>query len=445
MDNKPRPQTSSTFRLPEREYQPTRQPTPQKQREATLRVVRGELDSIYGGQSNQQVIHTPATPTGETKPLETSRPTVKEKATTEEVRQQPNQANYQPENVNPYDRQRNVPELSPEDAAQWRRYHSAWQNYYQKYYEQYYVKEVEHKLAAVREQVAKEQAPKAGPSSQPTKTQIASDNYEKKTVFTQNEALSELRQSIVSKAQTEAKKVRRSRHFIPIASALAVVLVIGLLQYNQVLIANVKAYMTPGALEPQNVIIDPNSTVPVGPEPRMIIPKINVDAPTVYDVGPSNAEQLEAMRNGIAHVKYPGATALPGQVGNAVFSAHSSSDWIDSGDYKFIFVQLERLREGDVIYINYNSVRYSYKVFETRTVEPTDIQALKYDGDKPIITLITCTPLGTAEKRFLVYAEQISPSPTDAERQADMPEEQVSSSAMTGTSPTSLERLFGRR
>ena len=98
-----------------------------------------------------------------------------------------------------------------------------------------------------------------------------------------------------------------------------------------------------------------------------------------------------------------------------------------------------------MIYINYDSVRYSYKVFETKVVEPTDIQSLQYDGDKPILTLITCTPLGTAEKRLLVFAEQISPSPADAERQADMPTEQVSNSAMTGTSPTSLERLFGRR
>lgn len=440
MDNKPRPQTSSTFRLPEREQQqPTRQPAPLKQREATLSVVRGELDAIYNGNSSRDNIRTPITPSGETRTIQP-----RQNKQPEQVQAQPTQVNYEPETSNPYERKRNVPELSSEDAAQWKRYHSAWQNYYQKYYEQYYVKEVEQKIASVKEDVARNQ-PQSPESAKPSKVQIASDSYEKKTVFTQNEALSELRQSIITKAQSEAKKVRRSRHFLPIASALAVVMVIGLLQYNQVLIANVKAYMTPGALEPQNIIIDPNSSVPVGPEPRMIIPKINVDAPTVYDVGPSNVEQLDAMRNGIAHVKYPGATAMPGQVGNAVFSAHSSSDWVDSGAYKFIFVQLERLKEGDVIYINHDSVRYSYKVFETKTVEPTDIDSLKYNGDKPIITLITCTPLGTAEKRFLVFAEQISPSPSNAERQTEMTPEQVSSSAMTGTSPTSLERLFGRR
>lgn len=60
------------------------------------------------------------------------------------------------------------------------------------------------------------------------------------------------------------------------------------------------------------------------------------------NVGPTNDEQLKAMANGIAHVRYPGASSEPGQVGNTVFSAHSSSDWTDSGAYKFIFVQLER-------------------------------------------------------------------------------------------------------
>lgn len=441
MDKKSRPQSSSTFRLPTREEpQPRRQPTPQRQREATLRVVRNEIDSIYGGSTEREVVQTPTTPDGQTKPLE-SRPLQSSKPET-------GQSDLNLKDVNPYTRERTTaPQLSNEDAAQWKKYHSAWQNYYQKYYEQHYVKEVEKKIASIdNTREVRNTAPVATKeTSAPTKTQITSDNFEKKTVFTQNEALTDLRKSIIDKAQTEVKKVRRSQHFIPFASALAVIAVIGLLQYNQIIMANVKAYMTPGALEPQNIIIDPNSSVPVDPEPRMIIPKINVDAPTVYDVGPSNLEQLEAMRDGIAHVKYPGATAMPGQVGNAVFSAHSSSDWIDSGNYKFIFVQLERLREGDVIYINYDSVRYSYKVFETKTVEPTDIDSLKYDGDKPIITLITCTPLGTAEKRFLVYAEQISPSPTDAEQQAELPQEQISSSAMTGTSPTSLERLFGRR
>ena len=47
-------------------------------------------------------------------------------------------------------------------------------------------------------------------------------------------------------------------------------------------------------------------------------------------------------------------------------------------------------------------------------VEPTDVQALVNIANDnegvPMITLITCTPLGTSRYRLLVYAEQINPS-----------------------------------
>ena len=49
------------------------------------------------------------------------------------------------------------------------------------------------------------------------------------------------------------------------------------------------------------------------------------------------------------------------------------------------------------------------------TVEPSNVAALIYETDKPMLTLITCTPLGTSRYRLLISAEQISPSYTDAE------------------------------
>lgn len=381
--------------------------TATRQREAALSLVRGEIDSIYSTTSQQHT--TSASPSQTT----TQRPhsTLSKKET-------------------------HSSPTTNAAAEQWKKYHSAWQDYYQKYYEQYYMKEVRKSLAHTS--VTEQPAASSLISSIDTNPQQS----KKGGAVTKDEALFGLRQSIISKAQASATKVRRSRHFVPITAAAVVLVGVGLLQYNQLLIANVKAYMSPGAIAAQNIIVDPNADIPVGPEPRMIIPKINVDAPTVYDVGPSNEEQLKAMANGIAHVKYPGATAMPGQVGNAVYSAHSSSDWTDSGAYKFIFVQLERLTVDDVIYINHDSKRYAYKVFETKVVAPTDISSLYYTGNEPIITLITCTPLGTADKRFLVFARQVSPDPTGAPR-ADATAAPANSQAMTGTAPTLLERMFG--
>lgn len=392
--------------------------TSSHKKDAAADIIRRELEGIYSGGSGEATPHT--TPISHTTPTQATRAEVGQKVAQSQT------DSLEPSS--PYDKTHSAPSLS--QADQWKQYHSSWQNYYQKYYEQYYV-------SAVKQQLSTASTPKEAPN---TTTAPADDG-----ALTRDEALYELRQKIVTNATAQAKKVRKSRHFIPIAAALGVIMTFALLQYNQVLIANVKAYVTPGKIAAQNIIIDPDAEVPVGPESRMIIPKINVDAPVVMEVGPSEQEQLAAMENGIAHVRYPGASSVPGQVGNTVFSAHSSSDWTDMGDYKFIFVQLERMAVDDIIYINYNSTRYSYKVTNMDVVLPHEIDALRYDGDKPIITLITCVPLGTAEKRLLVRAEQVGPDPLKAEARADQPAAGQQVQQMAGTSPTLLERLFGGR
>lgn len=390
-------------------------PLREQQREAAANIVRTELDTIYSGGSGHDTPHTTpvATPT-----------------TQQSTKAQAGHAiaaDSSDNTASPYDKTHSSPSLT--QTHDWQKYHSAWQQYYQKYYEQYYVTAVQQQLTTATDDTP----------SEPTTTIKPDDDG----VLTRDEALYELRQTIIDKASTRAKKVRRSRHFIPIAAAISVIFVFALLQYNQVLIANVKAYVSPGAIEPQNIIVDPNADVPVGPDTKMVIPKINVDAPVVMNVGPTNAEQLQAMSNGIAHVRYPGASAEPGQVGNSVFSAHSSSDWTDSGAYKFIFVQLERLAVDDVVYINYNSKRYTYKVYDIKVVAPTEIGALNYTGSDPVITLITCTPLGTAQKRLLVFAKQVSPDPSAATKPAETQAPANTTTEITGTSPTLLERLFG--
>ena len=54
-------------------------------------------------------------------------------------------------------------------------------------------------------------------------------------------------------------------------------------------------------------------------------------------------------------------------------------------------------------------MRYTYKVVKKNVIEPTNVAALVIDTPKPMITLVTCTPLGTSRYRLLVTGEQISP------------------------------------
>ena len=358
-------------------------------------VIRGQISAIYGNEHRKDYSSRPQHETPAQQPLDT----------------------------NPYARTHDAHPLPEEE--QWKQYHTAWQNYYQKYYESYY----QHELS-------KNEPVNHYFQGQPT------DAEETAEALSRDEALYELRQKLLGRVQNSAKRVRHSKHFVPIVAAVLVVLVFVFLQYNRTIIGSVSAYVSPGSIDPQNIIVDPTDTAAVGPEPRLIIPKINVDVPVIYDIGADYDSQMAAMEKGVAHFSIPGASSHPGEVGNTAIAGHSSNDLFDAGSYKFIFAQLEKLKPGDSIYANYKGVRYSYIVTKMEVVKPNEVSKLVYPTDKPVMTLITCTPLGTALNRLLVTAEQGSPDPSTAK--ASSGESTATQEAeIPGNSPTILERLFG--
>ena len=326
-------------------------------------------------------------------------------------------SSQQPEAENPYERSYASHDLQS-NAAEWKQYHSAWQQYYQQYFHRYY-----------STQLASMQAQKQTEATKPQE-------------LTPEEAMDDIRSKLRSQIRERATKVRKSRHFMPIAAALGVMLVFTFLQYNRVLFSNIQAYTTPGSVEPSNIIVDPTVNIEVGPEPKLIIPKVNIDVPVDWNARPDHDSQMKAMENGVAWFGIPGANSKPGQIGNTVISGHSSNDWIETGNYKFIFAPLHRLTKDDTIYINYKGVRYTYVVTKIDVVKPTEVSALTYETDKPVLTLITCTPLGTALNRLLITAEQVSPSPSDAKPKPGSSKAQKETE-MPGVQPTVIERLFG--
>lgn len=261
---------------------------------------------------------------------------------------------------------KDVPVNQTAVATEWQKYHSAWQNYYQNYYSEYYAKAAQNYLA---------------------------------TEKLKNERV----------ASGAVRQRRRVKHLVPIFVLVAIILSALFLQYNRLIFAPIMAYVSPNTESAPTSIeaVDPNVTGTVTADPRLIIPKINVDVPVSFDI--PYTETFDAMLHGVAQFKIPGASALPGQIGNLVISGHSAGDIYSSNPYKFIFSGLERLEPGDLIYINYESTRYTYQMTSSVVVEPTNVDALIYATDRPVLTLITCTPLGTSRYRLLVTAEQISP------------------------------------
>lgn len=363
-------------------------------RDAAARVVRDQLDAIYEKQSGTEV--------------KSSRDNYAAYRQHQKNQRSKNNQRTKPEEV----------EASNVSKQHLNRYHTEWQEYYQRYYEQYYVG---HLHKALEEQ--KNQAVLS-----PSDREIEVNN---------------IRNRIRQKAKERAVQARKSRHFLPIATGFVTIIIMSFLQFNQLIIGSVQAYISPGAIDPQNIVVDPTSDFRVGPEPKLIIPKINVDVPVVYNIGPDHESQMAAMQKGVAHFAIPGAESVPGQIGNTVLSGHSTNDLFDPGEYKFIFVQLDKLAIGDTIYANYDSVRYTYTVTKKEVVMPNQVDKLTYETDKPVLTLITCTPIGTAEKRLLVTAEQISPDTSQA-RKAE-PSSNATSDKMSGNAPTILERIFGAR
>ncbi len=316
------------------------------------------------------------------------------------------------------------------NSESWKKYHSAWQDYYQKYYSEYYSKAArtyieKEKLKQARERAEEEEI--LGNSRNPQHAQ---------------EIQTGLRQKIRKKATESAKKTHRHRRLIPILAGLAVVLLILFLQYNRLIFAPIMAYVSPGNAPASSIeAIDPTVSGEVSADPRLIIPKLNVDVPVHFGIQLS--EVMSAMNNGVAHYRIAGASAYPGEIGNTVITGHSAGDVYSSNQYKYIFSGLERLEDGDLIYINYNSVRYTYQVTKKEVVEPSNVAALVVATDKPILTLVTCTPLGTSRYRLLVTAEQISPDWDGAEKSESLPTvDENTSEAMPSNEPSFFEGIW---
>lgn len=287
-------------------------------------------------------------------------------------------------------------------SAEWQKYHSAWQDYYKNYYSDYYAKAAQTYLATEKMKTER----------------VATGSTERKHNF---------------------------KHLAPFVIISLIVLVALFLQYNRYIFAPIMAYISPdtGSVTSSIEAVDPNITQAVSPEPRLIIPKLNIDVPVAFGI--STSEVDAAMNRGVAQFMIPGANAMPGQVGNLVLSGHSAGDIYSSNPYKFIFSGLERLENGDLIYINYDSVRYTYQMTGREVVEPTNVGALIYETSKPMLTLITCTPLGTSRYRLLISAEQISPtynSENIADPNAVPSDPEQDNEAMPANEPSFFENLW---
>jgi LPXTG-site transpeptidase (sortase) family protein len=207
--------------------------------------------------------------------------------------------------------------------------------------------------------------------------------------------------------------------------------------FNEVIIS---PFIQPSRASASTPLIVSSTSVAPTSNPEVIIPKINVEIPVNYSETSTNEADIENdLQNGVVH--YPN-TSVPGQAGNAAFFGHSSNNIFNKGKYKFAFVLLHTLVQGDTFYLTYNGKVYVYKVISRSIVDPSQVGVLgPVPGQTSTATLITCDPPGTSLHRLVVVGQQISPDPSgNAKAAAPAGTANSSPNALPGNGPT----LWGR-
>lgn len=118
---------------------------------------------------------------------------------------------------------------------------------------------------------------------------------------------------------------------------------------------------------------------------RIQIPAIEVDAPIVQGDG------FEQLKKGVGQHN---GTPNPGIQGNMVLSAHNDV-------FGRIFMNLDKLKEGDAIILYTNLRAYSYVVRQTQIVEPTQVDVMA-PTQEAVVTLISCYPYMVDDQRIVV-------------------------------------------
>lgn len=207
-----------------------------------------------------------------------------------------------------------------------------------------------------------------------------------------------------NEAQLKAKRHLQSLVF-GISSGALVLLVFLFGFFNEVVIT---PFIQPGHANATPIILSSSDAAP-SPNPEVIIPKINVELPTIYGTSVNENDIENSLQDGVIH--YP-STSVPGQQGNVAVFGHSSNNIFSAGNYKFAFVLLHTLVPGDIFYLTYNNKVYTYKVYDMKVVAPSQTWVLNpVAGHTATATLITCDPPGTSRNRLVVWGDQISPDP----------------------------------
>jgi sortase A len=131
------------------------------------------------------------------------------------------------------------------------------------------------------------------------------------------------------------------------------------------------------------------------------VPKLDLKDVAV----PSATSQVELDREGIIHLEGSGKPWQEGS--NTVIVGHALGFMRTKVPY--VFYELDKLERGDEILVKDRAgEEYTFEVYDTLTVRPDDFWVTFPVEDRTVISLQTCTPIPSFEKRLIVRGELVS-------------------------------------
>lgn len=138
---------------------------------------------------------------------------------------------------------------------------------------------------------------------------------------------------------------------------------------------------------------------------RIQIPKIGVNAPVIYNSGITEQEIVDNLNTGVV---FYNNSSLPDKDGLAIYFGHSSNYWWRPGQYDTVFSLIPELASGDQIDVYYDGRKYVHQVTNKKIINQQAWSQLQHSQIKNGLALVTCWPLGTTWRRYVVWAEEIS-------------------------------------
>ena len=138
-----------------------------------------------------------------------------------------------------------------------------------------------------------------------------------------------------------------------------------------------------------------------GGQITLSIPKLGLEDIEV----PTADSQVALDQEGIIHLRNTGAPWEEGS--NTVIVGHALGFMRTKIPY--VFYELDKMEPGDEIIVkNLAGKEFTFRVFDLLTVRPEDYWITYPVDDKTVISLQTCTPIPTFEKRLIVRGELVS-------------------------------------